>query len=862
MAERQLSIRLSVTDADKVKAALTSLGKDGEAALRRLELSGQPASRGLLAINAASRDLQGSLAGMAGRLGPVGSGLSAMGAGGVAAAAGLAALIAGVGTLIGATRDAVTYGAAINDVAQQTGVAAEALQQWRYALAQGGVEINETDQALAKLNQKIGDAAGGSREARAVFEALGIAIRDASGDVRPVTDVLSDVADRLSRIEDPAQRAAAAADLFGRGISTKMVGALAEGSEALGGLRDEARTAGAVISEQLVAKAAQLDDQLAALALTVKAQTTEALVEAGPALVAFDSAIGNLKIRLAEFAGELIQGAPIVGSYFEAIAEFALTAFIAIERDVSAAAQSLFSAFSGASEGVAYGIAQIGQTIQGLIELVRATMNAIIGLFVGAFDGVVAAWNSLPAAFRDIIVRALNGVIAGIEYAVNQVADALNSIIGIANAAAQLMGETLFDPIRPVALGRIKNEYEGAGAATAMAFADAFVANMNRDWIGEAFVGLGLAAQSFIDNMVQGIDTAFSRLQSRAAELRGEFGGASAFQRDGATLPTGSATAAPAPRVTTPPLSYVPATGGGGGGGGGGSAAAAAQREQTAALADYIAKLQEETIQAGMSADVAEKRRAIVTASTAAQRDFEAKLRSTNQLTAEEIAIISQAVDIQHAYRDAAEETAAAQQENAQIAEQVGSSFKTFFSDIVSGSKSAAEAVMDLANAIINLAAQKLIMEPLGQLFSGLAGSILGSAKGNVFAGGNVMAFAQGGVVSAPTLFPMANGGIGLMGEAGEEGVLPLKRDRDGRLGVIVAAQRRGRDAGGEVSFHLYDQRTSSSSKPVEVQEGRDAFGRREIKAWIRDEVDGQLASGQHDRRFADTFGLRRQGRR
>jgi hypothetical protein len=50
--------------------------------------------------------------------------------------------------------------------------------------------------------------------------------------------------------------------------------------------------------------------------------------------------------------------------------------------------------------------------------------------------------------------------------------------------------------------------------------------------------------------------------------------------------------------------------------------------------------------------------------------------------------------------------------------------------------------------------------------------------------------FAMGGIVRRPTLFKFADGGTlrnGLMGEAGEEGILPLKRGRDGKLGVIAA---------------------------------------------------------------------------
>jgi phage-related minor tail protein len=71
----------------------------------------------------------------------------------------------------------------------------------------------------------------------------------------------------------------------------------------------------------------------------------------------------------------------------------------------------------------------------------------------------------------------------------------------------------------------------------------------------------------------------------------------------------------------------------------------------------------------------------------------------------------------------------------------------------------------------------------LAEGLNGLFGGVLGFAKGGAFAQGRVMPFAQGGVVSSPTLFPM-RGGVGLMGEAGAEAILPLARGADGRLGV------------------------------------------------------------------------------
>ena len=57
-------------------------------------------------------------------------------------------------------------------------------------------------------------------------------------------------------------------------------------------------------------------------------------------------------------------------------------------------------------------------------------------------------------------------------------------------------------------------------------------------------------------------------------------------------------------------------------------------------------------------------------------------------------------------------------------------------------------------------------------------------AMGGVYDAGNkISKFAYGGIIKKPTLFPMAQG-MGLMGEAGPEAIMPLKRGANGKLGV------------------------------------------------------------------------------
>jgi tape measure domain-containing protein len=71
------------------------------------------------------------------------------------------------------------------------------------------------------------------------------------------------------------------------------------------------------------------------------------------------------------------------------------------------------------------------------------------------------------------------------------------------------------------------------------------------------------------------------------------------------------------------------------------------------------------------------------------------------------------------------------------------------------------------------------------------------AANGATFANGTAK-FAKGGIVSRPTYFKFANGGTmqnGLMGEAGPEAIVPLKRGFDGRLGIAQVPAPQGGDA-------------------------------------------------------------------
>ena len=129
----------------------------------------------------------------------------------------------------------------------------------------------------------------------------------------------------------------------------------------------------------------------------------------------------------------------------------------------------------------------------------------------------------------------------------------------------------------------------------------------------------------------------------------------------------------------------------------------------------------------------------------------------------------------------------------------------------------------------------------------------LANANGNAFLGGKVTAFANGGVVSNPTLFPMANG-MGLMGEAGPEAVMPLTRDSSGRLGV--------RSGGGGSNIQINVQNNGASDGYQAKATSSESNGKTMIDIVI-EKVKGSMSqdvknNGSFSQTFANAYGLRR----
>lgn len=144
-----------------------------------------------------------------------------------------------------------------------------------------------------------------------------------------------------------------------------------------------------------------------------------------------------------------------------------------------------------------------------------------------------------------------------------------------------------------------------------------------------------------------------------------------------------------------------------------------------------------------------------------------------------------------------------------------------------------------IINNLIQIQAQKFTVNLLSGLFS---------ANGNVFSNGNVLKSADGNVFDKPTLHGYS-GGLGMLGEAGPESIMPLKRNAQGQLGVI--AQGGGSSSNVTVTNNITVQGTNSSMKDS-IEQAKLISNAIDVKikqSLAKEQLPGGMLSGA-SRRF------------
>jgi hypothetical protein len=785
MAEKRVSVRLAAVGGRQVRAELEGIGEAGTRGFGRL-------SREMEAANT-------RLAAFARRAG-------------IAMAAAASAATAGLGIIV---RNAAQSADQIRQFAQVANATPESFQRWAAGARTVGVEQEKLADILKDVNDRVGD----------FLQTGGGPMKDFFEQIAPRVGV---TAEEFARLSGPEALQLYVTSLEKAGLSqqemtfyleamasdaTRLLPLLRDGGAEMTRFGDQARSVGAILDGEALSSLRQTQIALGSLgmvfdgirnqiavavapAVTWLAEAFVVLASEGGALRTALDALGENLGRMASYAaafasimagrwvagfaaaalsvrglatalvvlrvalirtgigaliigagelifqfGRLVQGTGSVGAALGLLGDVAREVWDRMKLGMVALGLSIMAGWAEISAGIT-------AALQTGLEAVVGFGNATLNTFQGAMEAVKVLWSALPATIGEFAYGAANALIGGVEAMLNGMAARIDGFLEGINAGLDVLGiEKRVPLIGTIELGGIENPFEGAAANAGAEARAAFEAAFNSDPIAPPDLGLSAAAEA---------------ARAEAARLRDIMGEV--------------ATAATAPLQAVAALRDTVSASGT-------EAAAGLEDAQTAAtgLGTALQGAGEAAEAAGSSGRGAGN----------ALREGAAAAKDAWDATAEAVR------KAQEKSREIAQ--GLAQDITGPIKEALTSGEFTWESFAGAISRIA----QNLATRLIDLAF-KPIENALINAFSGgggFFGSLFGFAKGGVFAGGaELTAFARGGVVNRPTVFPFAKG-VGLMGEAGPEAILPLRRGKGGRLGVEMNGD--GADAASSMSTRI-----------------------------------------------------------
>lgn len=193
--------------------------------------------------------------------------------------AGIAALVGVGATLAGfrRTMDSIEDSARI---AGSVGMSVTAFSALEHAAYQADVSTGELGDALKKMQNNLADAAGGTGEAKASFEQLGLSVTDLAADSPEVA--LGKIGDAINGVGNSAQQTQAVMNIFGQSAGPAFRELLAEGSAGLKASMEEAKRFDKVLNDTDAAKVRQANDAFKNVANVIQGALKAAVVELAP----------------------------------------------------------------------------------------------------------------------------------------------------------------------------------------------------------------------------------------------------------------------------------------------------------------------------------------------------------------------------------------------------------------------------------------------------------------------------------------------------------------------------------------------------------------------------------------------------
>ena len=207
--------------------------------------------------------------------------------------AGPVALLLGAKGLGAAAIGAVRFADEIGKTAGKLGVTTNALQEFRFAAGQSGVNVQTATMALQRFTRRAAEAAKDTGEAKEAFKTMGIQLTDVNGNLRDSQELLGDVAEAITNTESAGERLRLAFKLFdSEGVA--LVNTMLGGRKGFEAYAAEARKLGIIFDKDLIGRGELLANDLDKASLAISVNFKQALLDVAPILLKVSQGVGFL----------------------------------------------------------------------------------------------------------------------------------------------------------------------------------------------------------------------------------------------------------------------------------------------------------------------------------------------------------------------------------------------------------------------------------------------------------------------------------------------------------------------------------------------------------------------------------------
>ena len=338
--------------------------------------------------------------------------------------------------LIECATEAAGFADDMNTLSIQTGVSTTRLQEFDYMSRLIDVDLNTISGAMSKTVKSMSAGKDG-------FDTLGVAVRDANGELRDSEAVFFEAIDALGKIENETERDALAMDLFGK--SARELNPLIEaGSAKIKELAQEAHDVGYVLEEDTVQSLSAGQDQLDRFT-----KSTEAAKNAiGAQLIPSLSSLAKGGSGIASAFATTLNSTGDVSAALSAgkdVAMEVLQGIIDAAPEMAEAAGALLSELAVdvvemAPQLVELGLVVLEAFVEGISENLDTLVPAIVDAVIRIVETLAQNAPLLISAAGQLIGALASGLIQAIPHLVLQIPSIIGALIeGLGEGIAQFL---------------------------------------------------------------------------------------------------------------------------------------------------------------------------------------------------------------------------------------------------------------------------------------------------------------------------------------------------------------------------------------------------------------------------------------